>query len=98
MRVVDFEWCRLDARVADLARLHIGIWERRPDLRDAFLSGYGRELGDTGRAALRGCAVLTAVWLLIRARETGQRSFQSASSAAVQHLIAPRPQAQPMAQ
>jgi Ser/Thr protein kinase RdoA (MazF antagonist) len=91
VRVVDFEWCRLDVWVSDLARLHIGVWERRPDLRDAFLRGYGRELDDTDRATLRGCAVLTAVWLLIKARETGQRSFESASRVALQYLISERP-------
>lgn len=91
VRVVDFEWCRLDVWVSDLARLHIGVWQRRPDLRGAFMRGYGRELDDADRATLRGCAVLTAVWLLIKARETGQGSFESASKAALQHLIAEQP-------
>jgi hypothetical protein len=74
----------------DLARLHLGAWASRPDLRDAFLRGYGRELGDTGRAILQGCAALTAVWLTIKARETGQRSFEDSSRAALQRLIAAR--------
>ena len=43
--VVDFEWSRPDAvGISDLARLHLGIWENRPDLSHAFMRGYGREL------------------------------------------------------
>ena len=53
VRVVDFEWCRLDVWVSDLARLHIGVWERRPDLQDAFLHGYGRELVVRSRGSAR---------------------------------------------
>lgn len=76
---------RLDQRPA---RLHLGIWENRPDLRDAFLRGYGRQLDDTDHAILQGCSVLTALWLLIKARETGQPSFEDASRAALQRLLA----------
>jgi len=85
--VVDFEWSRLDAWVSDLARLRLGIWAARPDLREAFLSGYGRELTGTDRAMLHGCAVLTGVWLLVKARETRQRSFEDGSRSALQHLM-----------
>ena len=91
VRVIDFEWARLDTPPADLARLHLGAWEGRPDLRAAFLDGYGRQLDDTGHAILRGCAALTAVWLILKARETGQPSFEKASRAALRRLIAERP-------
>jgi hypothetical protein len=87
VRVIDFEWTRLDAAATDLARLHLGIWEGRPDLREAFLDGYG-QIDDTGQAILRGCAALTAVWLTIKARETRQPSFEQASRAALHRLIA----------
>jgi Ser/Thr protein kinase RdoA (MazF antagonist) len=78
LHVIDFEWSGLDARVADFARLHLGIWASRPDLRNAFLEGYGQELSPTDHEILHGCAVLTAVWLLIRAHETRQSSFEEA--------------------
>jgi Ser/Thr protein kinase RdoA (MazF antagonist) len=87
--VIDFEWSGPDAWVADLARLHLGIWPTRPDLREAFLQGYGRHLGDADRAALHGCAVLTGVWLLSKAHETGQASFEDASRKALLRLIEP---------
>jgi Ser/Thr protein kinase RdoA (MazF antagonist) len=78
LHVIDFEWSGLDARVADFARLHLGIWASRPDLQEAFLDGYGQELSPTDREILHGCAVLTAVWLLVRAHETRQPSFEEA--------------------
>jgi Ser/Thr protein kinase RdoA (MazF antagonist) len=87
--VFDFEWSGLDAWVADLARLHLGIWPTRPDLREAFLQGYGRRLGPADRVALHGCAVLTGVWLLSKAHETGQPSFEDGSRKALLRLIDP---------
>jgi len=87
VRVIDFEWTRLDTPLADLARLHLGAWEGRPDLREGFLDGYGSQLDNTGHVILRGCAALTAVWLTIKARETSQPSFESASRAALRRLI-----------
>jgi Ser/Thr protein kinase RdoA (MazF antagonist) len=87
--VFDFEWSRPDAWVADLARLHLGIWPTRPDLRRAFLQGYGRRLGPADRAALRACAVLTGVWLVGKAHETGQPSFEDRNRTALLRLIEP---------
>jgi Ser/Thr protein kinase RdoA (MazF antagonist) len=85
--VIDFEWAGLDAWVADLARLHLGIWPTRPDLRDAFLQGYGRQLRGTDHLALHGCAVLTGVWLLSKAHEQGRPSFEASSRQALLRLI-----------
>ncbi len=87
--VIDFEWSGPDAWVADLARLHLGIWPTRPDLQEAFLRGYGRHLGASDRAALHGCAVLTGAWLVSKAHETGQASFEEASRKALLRLIDP---------
>lgn len=86
--VVDFEWSRLDVWISDLARLHLGIWPTRPDLREAFLSGYGRPLSDADREILDGCAVVTAVWLLIKAHETRQPSFEDRNREALLRLLA----------
>lgn len=88
--VVDFEWSRLDVWVVDLARLHLGIWTTRPDLRDAFLNGYGREPDDADRAMSHGCAALTTVWMLVKAHESRQQSFEDGNRAALQRLIASR--------
>jgi hypothetical protein len=89
--VIDFELSGLDARISDLARLHLGLWANRPDLREAFLSGYGPQLSGADRQMLRGCAVLTAVWLLIKARETRQGSFEDASREALLRVLTSAP-------
>jgi len=96
LSVIDFEWSGLDARVADLARLHLGVWATRPDLREAFLDGYGHELSQADHRILRGCAVLTAVWLLVKARETGQPSFEDATRVSLFRII-DRPWTEPAA-
>jgi hypothetical protein len=88
LAVIDFEWARLDAPASDLSRLHLGIWADRPDLAEAFAVGYGQPLGDTDRAILHGCALITAIWLTIKARETAQPSFEQASRAALSRLLA----------
>jgi hypothetical protein len=87
LRVIDFEWSGLDARVADFARLHLGIWANRPDLQEAFFDGYGQELSLTDHETLRGCAVLTAVWLLVKAHESRQPSFEEASRISLLRIL-----------
>ena len=87
LHVIDFEWSGLDARVADLARLHLGVWASRPDLREAFLAGYGQQLNPADQAILHGCAVLTAVWLLVKAHQTRQSSFEDASRLSLLRII-----------
>ena len=84
--VIDFEHARLDVWLADLARLHLGIWPDRPDLKEAFLAGYGRQLSDTDHAILQGVA-LTATWLVVKAREIRQPALEDAFRAALQRLL-----------
>jgi Ser/Thr protein kinase RdoA (MazF antagonist) len=85
--VIDFEHARLDVWLADLARLHLGIWPDRPDLKEAFLAGYGRQLSDTDHAILRGVAALTAIWLVVKARQIRQPALEDAFRAALQRLL-----------
>ncbi|HEY2265353.1 MAG TPA: NUDIX domain-containing protein [Streptosporangiaceae bacterium] len=42
--VVDFEHARIDLPARDLVCLRFRLWPGRPDLRDAFLDGYGGPL------------------------------------------------------
>lgn len=88
VRLIDFEWARLDTPLADLTRLHLTIWHGRPDLREAFLDGYGCHLDDTASAVLLGCAAVMAVWLIVKAHQTSQPSFEQASRAALARLMA----------
>lgn len=85
--VIDFEHARLDVWLADLARLHLGIWPDRPDLREAFLAGYDRQLSDTDHAILQGVAAVTATWLVVKAREIRQPALEDAFRTALQRLL-----------
>ena len=58
---IDFERAELAPAVRDLVRLEYGPWDRRPDLREAFLDGYGRTLGDNDRELLECLAALDAL-------------------------------------
>jgi Ser/Thr protein kinase RdoA (MazF antagonist) len=85
--VIDFEHARLDVWLADLARLHLGIWPDRPDLKRAFLVGYCRQLSDTDHAILQGVAALTATWLVVKARDIRQPDLEDAFRTALQRLL-----------
>jgi len=85
--VIDFEWSGLDAGVADLARLHLGVWASRPDLREAFLEGYGQDLSSADQQILHACTVLVGVWLIVKAHETRQASFEDASRLSLLRII-----------
>ena len=51
--VFDFEKARHDWWIHDIQRMWWREWLDRPDLRDAFLEGYGRGLDETELAGLR---------------------------------------------
>ena len=44
VRLIDFGHARFDLPVRNLVRLHFRTWATRPDLRAAFLAGYGHDL------------------------------------------------------
>ena len=85
--IIDFEHARLDVWLADLARLNLGIWPDRPDLKEAFLAGYGRQLSDTDNAILQGVSALTATWLVVKARQIRQPDLEDAFRVALQRLL-----------
>lgn len=95
VRVLDFEWCRLDVWVNDLTRLSFGVWQQRPDLERAFLSGYGAAVSGADRAILTACGAARAVELVVRARRIGERALEESSRQALHRLAAaasaPRP-------
>jgi Ser/Thr protein kinase RdoA (MazF antagonist) len=61
LAVIDFERAEPGAAVGDLVRLEYGPWDLRPDLRDCFLSGYGRALTHAEEDALPRLAALDAL-------------------------------------
>lgn len=61
LRTVDFERAEPAAAVRDFRLLVAGAWLDRPDLRAAFLAGYGRNLNAAEERALAGWVVLDAI-------------------------------------
>jgi 8-oxo-dGTP diphosphatase len=59
--LIDFERAEDGPVLRDLVRLEIGPWAERADLRDSFFAGYGRDLTDEERTALRYLGVLDAL-------------------------------------
>jgi Ser/Thr protein kinase RdoA (MazF antagonist) len=61
LALIDFERADPAPAVRDLVRLEHGPWDKRPDLRDAFMGGYGRTLTSTETKAMRCLAALDAL-------------------------------------
>jgi Ser/Thr protein kinase RdoA (MazF antagonist) len=74
--VLDFEFARPDVWVSDLARLDSGAWRGRPELRAAFLEGYGRVPDAEDEVMYGACAALTAIWLVVTGRECGRPALE----------------------
>lgn len=74
--VIDFEHARPDLWLLDLERLWSGVWPRRPDLREAFLSGYERALSADEEALLGRLAAFAAFQTVVWAREHGDAAFE----------------------
>ncbi|MFY1671000.1 hypothetical protein ACN27G_13675 [Plantactinospora sp. WMMB334] len=88
--VIDFEWTGPEVWVNDLNRLYFGPWRDRPDLRDAFLAGYGRTVDAADRAVLHACGALTAVFIVVWASGRGDAGFADAWRRNLHRLMAGR--------
>jgi Ser/Thr protein kinase RdoA (MazF antagonist) len=64
--VIDFEHTRYDLAARDLVRLSNRVWRDRPDLKDAFLAGYGT-LSDLDRQVIEHCTYLDTLTAAVRA-------------------------------
>lgn len=63
---IDFEHARYDLAARDLVRMARHVWAHRPDLRDAFLDGYG-PLTETDRQVVEHGLHLDALTSAVRA-------------------------------
>lgn len=73
--VIDFEHARPDLALADLVRLASRLWPHHPDLREAFLEGYGV---DSLPACLTGLELLEAIATVAWADEHGDPALAAA--------------------
>lgn len=69
--LIDFEHSRVDFPLRDLVRLRFRVWPTRPYLRDAFLTGYRRDLTEADAEMLRHLGALDALTALARGHKTG---------------------------
>lgn len=88
LRVFDFEHARPDSWMADLQKLWWGHWVDRPDLREAFLRGYGTGHADLDPALFRPIAAFHLITTIVWAdnhrdspyRELGRQGLERLSS------------------
>jgi aminoglycoside phosphotransferase len=75
--VIDYGGARLNPWLRDLTRMYFETWERWPDLRAAFLHGYGRPLDAQEEQLLRVAGALEALTTVVWAREHGDPAFEA---------------------
>jgi Ser/Thr protein kinase RdoA (MazF antagonist) len=74
--IIDFERARPEIWINDVGRLHFGVWQDQPGLREAFWDGYGRTPAADDLALLIGGYALTAMSTIIWARQHGDEPFE----------------------
>ena len=82
----DFEKARHDWWIHDLQRMWWREWLDRPDLRDAFLEGYGRELSEIELAGLRASSARGHAVQIIWATAHNDQAFADEGRAALARL------------
>ncbi|HXL90413.1 MAG TPA: aminoglycoside phosphotransferase family protein [Streptosporangiaceae bacterium] len=87
--LVDFEHARFDLPARDFTRLRFRIWAARPDLRDAFLDGYGRPLTEAENQLSWHLGALDALTALARGHQRGDSELTEAGRATLRQLREP---------
>lgn len=76
LTLIDFEHSKPDLWFLDIERLWRDTWLTKPNLREAFLAGYGRELTRDEEALLERLAALSALTTIVWAREHNDQTFE----------------------
>jgi Ser/Thr protein kinase RdoA (MazF antagonist) len=84
--LIDFEHARINLPARDFVRLRFRIWAARPDLRDAFLDGYGRPLTEDEDQPVWHLGAIDALTVLVRGHETGDPELTASGRATLQQL------------
>lgn len=84
--VFDFEKARHDWWTHDIQRMWWREWLDRPDLRDAFLEGYGRALTDVELAGLRANSARGHLVQIVWATQHGDAPFAAEGRAQLARL------------
>jgi hypothetical protein len=84
--LIDFEHARIDLPARDLVRLRFRTWPGRPDLRDAFLDGYGRPLTPAEDQLVWHLGALDALTALARGNENADPELTAVGRATLGQL------------
>ena len=87
LALIDFERAEHGPAIRDLVRLEYGTWDKRPQLREAFLDGYDHHLTDDERQALTCLATLDALSGLQWGTEHGDTDVIDRAHATLARLL-----------
>jgi Phosphotransferase enzyme family len=93
--LVDFEHARTDHPLRDLVRLRFRIWPVRPDLKEAFLAGYGRDLTGDDNQTLLNFGALDALTAIGRGHQTSDAHLIESGHDTLRQLCGSGPLASP---
>lgn len=77
VRLIDFERTRREQWIQDLARMHYGLWLRRPELGKAFYEGYGRQPSGLDLEILDRRQASGTLSTIVWAHEHGDEAFEA---------------------
>lgn len=75
--VIDFEHSRADFFLVDFERQYSSIWLTRPDIKEAFLAGYGKKISELEWQLLKRLSGFSALSTIVWAREHKDRAFEA---------------------
>lgn len=87
--LIDFEHARIDLPARDLVRLRFRIWAGKPDLRDAFLDGYGRPPTQAEDQLIWHLGAIDALTALARGHQAADPELTTAGHATLCQLRQP---------
>ena len=91
VRVIDFGKAKRDLQLRDFERMRQAEWRGRPDLRVAFLDGYGRPLTDAEERMLVCVGAVAAITTILWSRAHGDERFENHGRQTLRRLAgAPR--------
>jgi hypothetical protein len=84
--LIDFEHARIDIPARDFVRLRFRTWVSRPDLEEAFFTGYGRRLTCAEEELIWHLGALDTLTALARGYQTGDAALIAAGRATLSRL------------
>jgi Ser/Thr protein kinase RdoA (MazF antagonist) len=84
--VIDFEHSRPDVWLFDLERLWSEVWPEKPELKEAFMAGYGKRFTADDESLSRGNAALTAVTRIVWSLEHDDQDYAEMGRQILEHL------------